>query len=130
MLTEGFEQYFKLGKNFLNPWSDAGKTLTDFLRRTNQGTLEIAGDTLSRTAEQLKRFSTAKRPEEILNLQKECLNENVTALMSDYQKLINLSLGSFEEMNKTFTSTVKDQQHAAQAAAASATRAAEKEKHR
>ena len=113
MVTEGFEQYYKLGKNFLNHWNDVGKTVLDLCRRTNQGTLEIAGENLNRTADQLKRFSSAKRPEEIINLQKECLSENITAWMGDFQKLLNLSLGSFEEINKTFTSNLKEQQNTA-----------------
>lgn len=111
MVTEGFEQYYKLGKNFLNPWNDVGKTVLDICRRANQGTLEIAGENLNRTAEQLKRFSSAKRPEEIINLQKDCLNENITAWMGDFQKLLNLSLGSFEEINKTFSTNLKEQQN-------------------
>jgi hypothetical protein len=111
MVTEGFENYYKLGKNFLNPWNDIGKTVLDLCRRANQGTLEIAGDNLTRTAEQLKRLSSVKRPEEIINLQKECLNENISAWMSDFQKLLNLSLNSFEEINKTFNSNLKEQQH-------------------
>lgn len=109
MVTDAFEQYNKLGKNFLNPWSDVSKAFMDLYRRANQGSLEVAGENLTRAAEQLKRFSCVKRPEELLGLQKECLNENITAWMSDFQKLMNISLGSFEEINKTFTTNIKEQ---------------------
>ncbi len=120
MVTEGFEQYFKLGKNFTNPWSDVSKTILDLCRRVNQGTLEIAGENLDRTADQLKRFSSVKRPDEAINLQKECLNENITAWMSDFQKLMNLSLSSFEEINKNFTTSLKDRDQQGTSASSSA----------
>ena len=109
MVTEGYEQYFKLGKNFMNPWNDVNKTVWDICRRANQGALEIAGENLNRTADQLKRFSSVKRPEEVPALQKECLNENISAWMADFQKLLNLSMSGFEEVNKTFTSNLKGQ---------------------
>ena len=56
MVTEGFEQYYKLNKNFMNPWNDVGKTVWDLCRRANQGTMEIAGENLNRAADQLKRM--------------------------------------------------------------------------
>ena len=110
MITEGFEQYYKLSKNFMNPLNnDVSKTVLELCRRVNQGALEIAGDNLNRTAEQMKRFSSVKRPEELLTLQKECLTENLSAVMSDIQKWVTLSLGSFEEVSKNFSSHLKDQ---------------------
>lgn len=126
MVTDGFEQYYKLGRTFLSPWNDVGKTVLEICRRANQGTLEIAEENLTRTADQLKRFNTVKRPEEFLNLQKECLNENITAWMGDIQKLINLSLGSFEEMNKSFTTNLKEQQQTTTAYSSGTTRGTEK----
>lgn len=110
MVTEGFEQYLKLGKTFLNPWGDIGKTYMEIYRRANQEALTIAGENLNRTADQLKRFSDVKRPDELFNLQKEYLNENISAIMGDVQKLINISLGSIEEINKAFTTTLKEPQ--------------------
>lgn len=114
MITDGFEQYYKFSKNFLNPLNDVSKSVLDLCRRLNQGTLEIAGDNLNRTALQLKRMSSVKRPEELLNLQKDLLSENLSAWMSDIQKWNTLAKDCFEEMNKSFSCHLKDQQSNAQ----------------
>lgn len=113
MVTEGFEEYYKMSKNFLSPMNDISKTVWNLCRRASQGSLEMVSDNLNRGAQQLKHFSAVKRPEELLQLQKECLQENISAWMSNAQKLTNLSMSYFEEINKSFSSNIsnmKDQQ--------------------
>lgn len=102
MITEGFEQWFKLNKAFTGPINDWGKAATEICQRTAQQNLEMFGDNLSRTADQLKRLGAAKKPEDLLNLQKDIVNENTTATMDNIQKLINTSLENMEEFSKIF----------------------------
>jgi len=111
MGTEGFEQYLKMGKLVSTPWNDIGKAFLEVCRRGTQEVMDITSDNLIRTADQIKRFGTAtKRPEELFNFQKECLNENTTAFVGTLQRVGNICLSSVEELNKVFTSNFKDQQ--------------------
>lgn len=128
MVTEGFEQYFKLGKSFLNPWNNLGKSYMEIYRRANQEVLDITGDSLQRTVNQLRDFSNVKRFNELSDLQKNCLNNNISAMMSDFQKLMNIYLGSIEELNKSFTTHLKDQQQGNYAASSSSKEDAEKKR--
>jgi len=110
MVTEGYEQYINFGKNFTNPWNNMGKTALDIYRRVGQEALEITEENLIRTADQLKRCGSAKRPDEWFNLQKEFLNENLNAWLSNCQRCLNFGLGNVEEFNKAMNSNIKDQQ--------------------
>ena len=104
MLTEGFEQWFKGNKNFISPLSEWNKVTTDMCRRAAQQNVEIMGEQISRFSDQLKRLSSVKKPEDFFTLQKECLNEDITAYLECMQKLMQITLTNMEECTKLCTS--------------------------
>ncbi len=104
MYTEGFEQWLKLGKNVAAPFGDFGKTATEIGRRAMEQHLELLGENFSRYSDQLRRLSNVRKPEELLQLQKECLSENVTATIENTQKLLRLSMENVSELTKAFSS--------------------------
>jgi hypothetical protein len=98
MNTEGFEQLFKM-KN-LSPLGDLGKTSTDIFHRITQQNLELISGNLSRISEHLKRLGNIKKPEDLLLLQKDFINENLTAAIENTQKIIHLTMENMEEFTK------------------------------
>ena len=100
MNTEGFERLFKMNKNFSGPLTDVGKLATQIYTHAAQQHMEIIGENIERFTEQLKRLSSIKSPEELLNEQKNCLNEDVTATIETVQKVIHTSMESMEELTK------------------------------
>jgi len=105
MYTEGFEQWFKLNKNMTNPMNEINKAATEICRRSAQHNMELIGENVTRLSDQLKRFSNVRKPEDFFNLQKECLNEDMSALMKNMQELSQNALENFEELSKILGST-------------------------
>lgn len=100
MYIEGFEQWFKLNRNLSTPLSDWSKTTTELFRRTAQQHLEIMEENFSRWSDQIKRLSNVKKPEDFLNLQKDCMSENMNATLENIQKLTQISMKNVEELSK------------------------------
>lgn len=107
MYTESFEQWLKANKNFSAPMGELNKAGTDFYRRIAQQNIELLSENYARFADQLQRLSQVKKPEELLHLQKECLNEDMTAGIENMQKLVHLSIENMEELTRLF-STARD----------------------
>jgi hypothetical protein len=105
MYTEGFEQWFKLNKNMTGPLNELGKTATDICRRSAQQNLEIIGENLNRFSDQMKRLSNVRKPEDLINLQRECLNEDISAVMENTQKLAHNAMENYEELSRIWGST-------------------------
>lgn len=104
MYTEGFEQWFKMNKNMTGPLNEWNKTCTEMGRRIAQQNLEILGDNISRLSDRLKRLSSIRKPEDFFNLQKECLQEDMTAAIEGTQKLIHTTMQNMEEFTKLWGS--------------------------
>jgi len=114
MYTEGFEQWFKNAKNMSVPFNEWNKAATDILRRTTQENIDLLGDNLSLFSDQLKRMSNAKKPEDFINIQKDCINEGMSAAIESMQKIVNLSMKNMEEITKLYGSALREQTRAAQ----------------
>lgn len=126
MQSDGFEQWFKLNKSLTNPLSELSKTATEILRRTAQQNLELMSENCFRLSEQLKRLSHVKKPEELLNFQKDYVNENISATIENTQKIMQLCMENFEEFSKLCSSALRDP---ITQAVRTAEKATEKERH-
>ena len=104
MYTEGFEQWFRVNKNMATPLTEWNKTCTDLCRRSTQQQLDLIGENFSRLSERLKRFSNIRKPEDFFNLQKDSLNEDVTASIECMQKCIHNAMENMEELTRLWGS--------------------------
>src|SRR5260221_7149063 len=84
-------------KNFLPPMGDFTKILGDIYKRTTEQNLEIMSENWARLSEQLKRLTTVRKPEDFINLQKECFNENVSATIDNMQRIVHVTMENMEE---------------------------------
>lgn len=100
MYNEGFEQFAKLSKHITAPMSEWHKAATDIAQRMTQQQIEIVSENFSRLSDQMKRFSHIKRPEDVITLQKDCLNEDISAVIENSQKLVHMSMENMEELTK------------------------------
>ena len=113
MFIDGFEQWSKLNKNFSLPLDEFSKETASLYRRIAQKNLEWVSENLSRTSDQLARLSNTKKPEEFLNVQKECLNENMKATIENIQKITQLIMENIQEFTKLWASCREPINHAA-----------------
>jgi hypothetical protein len=104
MYTEGFEQWMKMSKNMNVPLGDFGRAMTDICRRFAQQNAEMLSDNFELWTDQLKRLSSVRRPEDFLALQKDIINEDVSASIQCMQKCIHSTVEAIEECNKLFSS--------------------------
>lgn len=105
MYTEGFEQWLKTAnKNFGAPIADMQKANTEIWRHLMSDHLEMVSDNLSRLSDQLKRLAHVKRPEDYLNVMRECINEDINASIENSQHLLHSTLEHFEHFARTYGS--------------------------
>jgi hypothetical protein len=100
MYNDSFEQWLKANKNFTAPLGEWNKLSTDLLRRISQENIEMMSDNFSRWSDQLKRFGDVKKPEDLINVLRECINENITATMENSQQLLHSTVEHMEECAK------------------------------
>ena len=105
MYIEGVEQWIKMTRNFSTPFTEFNKATTEISKRISEQNLEIIGDNFSRLSNQLKRFSNIKNPEDLINLQKDCVSENITACIETAQKMTHLTMENMEEIAELWSST-------------------------
>ncbi|VVC76960.1 hypothetical protein AQUSIP_22870 [Aquicella siphonis] len=105
MYHEGFDQFFKINKSFTAPVSEWNKTLNEIGKRIAEQNLEIIGENFNRVSSQLKRLSSVRKPEDFLNLQKDCLSENISASIDITQKIAHLAMENMEEIAKLWGTT-------------------------
>jgi len=104
MLNEHFEQWTK-NKNMFAPTSEWSKQVTELCHMCQhiaQKNLEIANESVFRWSDQLKRFSNIKKPEDFFNLQRECINENITACLQNMQTLLSSCTEAADECMKLY----------------------------
>jgi len=104
MYTEGFEQWMKANKNMGAPLNDLSRGIMDIYRRIAQQNVEIMTDNFELLTDQFKRLSSIRRPEDLLSLPKEIINEDVTASIQTMQKCIHSAIETIEECSKLFSS--------------------------
>lgn len=102
MDSEYFEQWFNFNKNLKHPLGEFNKTLAEILKRSAEQNLELYAETFSRFTNQLKRLSTVKKPEDFVALQKECFNENVTAIIENSHKFTQSISENMQELTRCF----------------------------
>ena len=100
MYTEGFDQWMKMNKNFSSPMSDLSKATTNICRNLTQEGMEMLTDNISLVSDQMKRISSVRKPEDYLNLSRECITEDMNAWMSNIQKIMQLSMQTMEELTR------------------------------
>lgn len=100
MYTEGFDQWLKMSKHLTSPIGDWNKVASDVIRRTTQQNLDIIGENFSRLSDQFKRLSHVRKPEDLLALQKDLINEDITAAINTSQLIIHTAMENMEEITK------------------------------
>lgn len=108
MNIEGYEQWIKLNKNLTTPLSEWNKAATDVYQHMTEHHLAMIRDNFSHLSNQFKRFSDVKKLEDLLDLQKECLNDDLNLLIEDMQKCSQTSLESLEELAKLWGSATHE----------------------
>lgn len=127
MYLEGFEQWYKMNKTFSSPVNDLGKATTEVFKRITEQNLEIIGENYTRFSDQLRRLSSIRKPEELMNFQRECWTENWSAVLRNSQKLMHLTLENFEELSRMYGNTATKVTEKAVEKAQKFTQKAEKE---
>jgi translation initiation factor 2 alpha subunit (eIF-2alpha) len=105
MYTEGFDQWAKLNKNFTAPFNEWNKATSEICKRISDQNLELFGENFSRFSDQVKRLSNVKKPEDLFNLQKDLMSENITASIELMQKIIHITMENMEDIAKLWGST-------------------------
>lgn len=100
MYNEGFEQFFKLGKHISTPVEEWNKAAAGILHKVAEQNMEILNDNFSRFSDQMKRLSNVKRPEDLITLQKDCINEDISSVIENSQKIVHMSMENIEEITK------------------------------
>ena len=102
MYIEGFEQWFKLNRNLGLPMNDLNKVTSEISKRISEQNMELIEENVARFSNQLKRLSSLKKPEDILNLQKDFISENISASVETTQKIIRMGIQNLEELSKVW----------------------------
>jgi hypothetical protein len=100
MYNEHFDQFAKLSKHISTPINEWNKAATDILQKVTQQNIELVSENFSRLSDQMKRFSHVKRPEDLITLQKDCVNEDISAAIENTQKIVHMSMENMEEITK------------------------------
>ncbi|MFZ2314266.1 MAG: phasin family protein [Gammaproteobacteria bacterium] len=98
--NQGFESFLNMGKNLQHPMSDLNKATTEICQRLVQENIDILEENVSRFSDQLKRLGRVHRPEELISLQKDCFNEDISAAIQNMQKYVHMSMESMEDLTK------------------------------
>lgn len=109
MASDNYEQWFNLNlnRNLGLPLNELNKTTSEILKRSAERNLEIYAEAFTRFTDQLKRLSSIKKPEDLLNLNKEFFNENVSALIDDSDKITQTISENLHDLTKLL-STFRD----------------------
>lgn len=100
MFTDTQDQWFKSSKSFATPLNEWNKTTNEMCQRFTQQQLSLISTHFSRVSEQMKRFTSVKKPEDFMQLQKECLQENIAASIESMQNMLLMTMENLEELSK------------------------------
>ena len=87
-----------------NNLNELSKTATNVCRKLAEQQLELLSNNISLLSNHAKRLSSAKNPTDFLSIQKECLAENLETTVKNFQKVLNTSVESLEEITKACSS--------------------------
>lgn len=105
MNTDVFEQWLKTtNKGFHAPLGAFSKAGIEMWQQIFAENLEMASENLSRLSDHLKRLTTVKKPEEYLAIMKECINEDMNAVIENSQKVFRHAVEHIEECVKSYGS--------------------------
>ena len=96
MYTDTFEQWAKFTKNN-HPFTTWNKAFTEMTHRLTQQNLEMIGKNITRTSEQIKRLTTAKKPEDFWTMQREIVTENMGSVLESMQQWTRMMTDNIEE---------------------------------
>lgn len=105
MLNTNYDQLFRMGKNFNLPFNEWSKAAAAISQRVMAHNLGIIGEQCSLVSDQLNRLTTIKKPEELLNMQKEFLSENLSLGLKSAKETMALSLENVDELTKLWSTT-------------------------
>lgn len=100
MYNDTFEQWLKMGKNLNYPLGDLSKATADICRTTTQEGLDMFNDNIALITDQMKRLSNIRKPEELVNLSRDCLTEDMHAIMGNLQKFMQLSARTVDDISR------------------------------
>lgn len=107
MYAEGIEQLLKANKGFTAPLGEWNKVSADLGRRLLEQNLELLSDDLeiisenfSLLSDQLRRVSHVKKPDELMNVVRDCMNENINTSIENSQRLLRSTMEHFQEAVK------------------------------
>lgn len=101
MSIEPLEQILKMSKNLASPLNELNKISMECAKRITDQQLELISETTARTASQIKKLSSVKKPEEFVELQREIITENLNASLAAAQKIFKLSMENMETLTKS-----------------------------
>lgn len=104
MFNESFEQWYK-NKNFFTPTNEWSKQVTEgchLCQQMAQKNLELANENVLRLSDQFKRLTNIKKPEDFFNLQRDVINENMTACIQSMQTLLSTCAEGMDECMKLY----------------------------
>jgi hypothetical protein len=104
--TESSQQWFQFNKNWATSLSSFNKITTETFRDLARQNLELIGENFNRFSDQMRRFSSIKRPEELIDFGRECINENISSNIETLQKILQMyltNMESFSELAKETT---------------------------
>lgn len=91
MTTENFEQWFKINKL---------SETSDIVKRISEENMDLMEENLARVSNQMKRLANVKNVEDLINLQKDCWSENISAGAQNLQRLFQMGIETQEEILK------------------------------
>lgn len=106
MNNEHIEQWLRFNRSLTGPVQALGKASTDMLRKSAERQLEIINDSCKVVADQLRRATHLRKPEDFVTFQKECSNEYLNAFSDNVQKMAHLGLENVEEMLKLYNAAL------------------------
>ncbi len=124
MNKEHIEQWLNFNHSITAPVQALGKASTDILRKSAERHLEIINDSCSIVADQLRRATNLRKPEDFVTFQKECTNEYLNAFSDNVQKIAHLNLENVEDLLKLYNSALAKATEKVSAAAEKATESA------
>lgn len=121
MFNENLDQLFRMNKQLSGPVGEVGKSVAEMSRHVLEQNLEMMSAHFARVSDQLKRLSQVKKPEELINLQRDCMNEIISASVENIQKVAHLTAANVEECTRLCSSIREPLVKAAEKAADKAT---------
>ena len=117
MKDTNYNQWTQFLKPFNLQWGDLQKTTSDIIKQNAEEQLQLVADNYSRLTDQLQRLSQVRNPEDYLSVQKDCFNENVSAMIRNGQTLTHLMAENIQALSHSMSAFCDSSLNKAQEAA-------------